>query len=542
MEKKMRAKPPVFFRWTFLGFVVLFAAVSLAGTPCMAQERLKEIRIADGKGDWGYPNPYRHYPRGPGYIRMSWVFDTLVWKDSSGFIPSLATSWRYDPDTVSFIFQIRDNVLWHDGKPFSAEDVVFTVNYFKKHPYVWVPMKAIRDVEKTGDGVAVRLEKPDASFLTYVGATMPILPKHIWEGVEDPRSLHSEKAYVGTGPYRFVEFHKAKGTYLYEAFKDYYLGTPLADRLIYIKSGNPLMTLLGGKADLANIKPEMAETLEDRGMVVLKNQPSWHKTLLINHKKAPFSDKRFRQAVAYSIDKQAVIDKAHRGFGSPASMGFLSTGHPFYNPAIPTNVYDLEKAARLFGSLGYRKGEDGFLVKEGERLKVLLIASNISVSGESVEDRDGEVIKHQLEAAGIQVELLHLEQATADARVLSWEFDLAISGHGGLLGDARVMNRMIDPKVSQAVTSARYGENDELTSLMAAQLKEMDEERRKALVYRMQEVYAEDVPALPLYYPSAMAAYNPGKGIEWFYTHGGLALGVPIAQNKLSLLPRVPEM
>jgi hypothetical protein len=56
-----------------------------------------DIRIADSKGDWGYPNPYRHYPRGPGYVRMSWVFDTLLWKDNGGYVPALASKWSYDP-------------------------------------------------------------------------------------------------------------------------------------------------------------------------------------------------------------------------------------------------------------------------------------------------------------------------------------------------------------------------------------------------------------------------------------------------------------
>jgi peptide/nickel transport system substrate-binding protein len=108
----------------FLCYGVLWAA------PLRAQ--VADIRIADSKGDWGYPNPYRHYPRGPGFIRMSWVFETLVWKDDQGYIPALAKSWAYDPDRTAFVFQLQDGVTWHDGEPFTADDVVFTVNYFKK--------------------------------------------------------------------------------------------------------------------------------------------------------------------------------------------------------------------------------------------------------------------------------------------------------------------------------------------------------------------------------------------------------------------------
>jgi len=153
-----------------------------------------------------------------------------------------------------------------------------------------------------------------------------------------------------------------------------------------------------------------------------------------------------------------------------------------------------------------------------------------------VADRDGEVLKQQLEAAGIKVNLLHLEQATTDAKVRKWDFNLAISGHGGLLGDARILNRMINPKVTGSVNSARFGANKKLLKLLKDQVAEMDVEKRKAIVFTIQEIYADEVPAISLYYPASMAAYNPQKGIKWYFTHGGIGLGIPISQNKMSLV------
>ena len=124
-------------RLKVISALILFI-VAITSIPVQAE--IKEIRIADSTGDWGYPNPYRHYPRGPGYIRMSWVFDTLIWKNDKGYIPALARSWSYDPNSLTFTFELRKGVKWHDGKPFSSADVVFTVNYYKRHPYHWVPM------------------------------------------------------------------------------------------------------------------------------------------------------------------------------------------------------------------------------------------------------------------------------------------------------------------------------------------------------------------------------------------------------------------
>ena len=524
------------FWYTLLLVIVLLTGILVSTGPSVLAQ-VKEIRIADSKGDWGYPNPYRHYPRGPGYVRMSWIFDTLIWKDDKGYIPALARKWAYDPETLSFTFELQEGVKWHDHRPFSSEDVVFTIDYFKKYPYTWVPMGDVAGAEAKGKRkVIIKLKKPYAPFLAYIGGVMPILPKHIWQNVTEPRKYNGPKAYIGCGPYKFMDFNKAKGTYLYDAFENYYQGKPKANRLIYIKAGNPIITLSSGKADFANIKPEMATILKKKGMAILVNARGWNKKLMINHKKSPFHDKRFRKALAHAINQQEIIDKAHRGLGSPASFGLLSPDHEFYNPNTPTYNPDPAKARRILESLGYVKGTDGFYTKDGLPLKIEVLVSNITVAGESIADRDGEVIKHQLEDAGIRVDLVNMEQATTDGRIKKWGFDIAISGHGGLLGDARFLNRMILPKVTGSVNSARFGTNKELIKLLETQITEMNISSRKAIVFKIQEIYADEVPAISLYYPATMAAYNPKKGIKWYYTKGGISLGIPIAQNKMSLV------
>ena len=497
-----------------------------------------EIRIADSTGDWGYPNPYKHYPRGPGFVRMSWVFDTLVWKDQNGFIPALADSWPYDQGKNAFIFNLNPKAKWHDGRPLTAQDVVFTVAYFKQHPYRSVTLDNVGQA-KANDAhtVVIPLVKPYSPFLFNIGGTMPILPKHIWEGVKKPETYDDSKAFIGSGPYIFRDFNKAQGTYLYEAFQDYYQGPPKADRLIYIRSGQPLMSLMTGQVDLATIQPEMTETLKKAGMVIIKDQRGWNKKLMMNHRKPPFNDKRFRQALAYAIDQQEIIDKSQRGFASPASYGLLSVDHEMYNPKAPVYRLDRDQARKLIEFLGYQKNNQGFYSKSGRPLKIELLASKITVGGQNIADRDGEVIKKQLEAVGISVELISLEQATTDSRIKDWNFDLAVSGHGGIYGDPRILNEMISPIYgASSVNSARFDSNPELNRLLEEQMVAMDHEKRKAIVFKIQEVYAEELPAISLYYPDSMAAYNPKKGVIWYYTKGGLGAGVPIPQNKMSLI------
>jgi peptide/nickel transport system substrate-binding protein len=527
----MTKRQMVFF-WLIL---VLFLFSIL---PDIAHAQIQEIRIADSKGDWGYPNPFRHYPRGPGYVRMSWVFDTLLWKDQKGYVPGLADSWSYDPGRMAFTFHLNPKAKWHDLQPLTAQDVVFTIEYFKKHPYSWISADDVRRAEAPeSHKVIIYLSKPYSPFISDIGGTMPIMPKHIWQSVDNPEAFNDPRAFIGSGPYRFMDFNRAQGTYLYEAFGDYFQGRPKAKRLIYVRSGQPLVSLANRQVDLANIQPDMAELLKQKGLVVIKDERGWNKKLMINHKRKPFGDKRFRHALAYAINQQEIIDKSHRGFGMPASYGLLSADHDMYNPNTPSYPFNPEKARALIESMGYQKGTGGFYQKDGQPLKIELLSSNITVAGQSVADRDGEVIKKQLEHVGIEVELVNLEQATADAKVKSWNFDLAVSGHGGLCGDPRILNEMISSEYGAgSVNSARYDANPELNRLMEAQMTEMDQNKRKAIVYKIQQVYAEDLPALSLYYPDSMAAYNPDKGIVWYYTQGGISKGIPIPQNKMSLI------
>jgi peptide/nickel transport system substrate-binding protein len=524
-------------RWIAF-FLLLSALLFSFVAPCPSAARVEEIRIADSKGDWGYPNAFRHYPRGPGYVRMSWVFETLVWKDQEGYVPALAESWSYDTGRMAFTFNLNPKAKWHDGRPVTPEDVAFTLELFKKHPYQWITVDDVSRVEVLGPHrVVVYLARPYSPFLSDIGGTMPVMPRHIWQTVENPQAYDDPKAFIGSGPYRFMDFNKAQGTYLYEAFEDYYQGRPKADRIIYVRAGQPMISLSSRQVDLASIQPDMAEPLKQKGLVVISDERGWNKKLMINHKKAPFSDKRFRQALALAIDQQEIIDKSHRGFGTPASYGLLSIDHDMYNPEIPTYPFNPDKARPLIEAMGYQKGSDGLYQKNGQPLKMELLSSNITVTGQSVAGRDGEVIKKQLEQAGIRVDLVNLEQATADSRVKNWEFDLAVSGHGGISGDARILNEMISSQYGAgSVNSARYDVNPELNKLLEEQMLEMDEERRKALVHRIQAVYADELPAISLYYPASMAAYNPDKGIVWFYTKGGISKGIPIAQNKMSLI------
>lgn len=519
--------------------IISFIIFSCMLTPVICAAAENEIRIADKTGDWGHPSPYLSYGRGPGYLRLHFIFDTLVWKDeTSDLIPLLAEKWEYLPDEEVYIFNLVKNAKWHDGEIFTANDVAFTVEYMKEHPYGWVMLDSVDRAEAVDEHtVKIHMNSPYAPFMEDIGGSMPILPEHIWKDVENPMDYLETGAFIGSGPFKYVDFNKEHGTYQYEAFDEYYLGKPNVDHLIYVKTGDTQMALQLGEVDLASIKPEMAETLTKEGFVVIAGPHYWNKKLMINHNKEPLDSVVFRQALAYAIDQDEFVNKSLRGYGKPASHGLISSDSQWANPDIPDYLYNPDKAKEMIVSLGY-EWDEGVFTKNGNVLELEVLVSMIGTGGQSMPHRDGEILKNQLEKVGIRTDLTSLETKIVDQKVINWDFDLAISGHGGIGGDPKILYEKVIqvPGTKASPNTARYNKSEELNSLLDDLMHEMDPIKRQEAVFEAQNVYARELPAISLYYPTWYYAYNPDAGVEWFYTIGGVSKGIPIPQNKIATI------
>lgn len=489
------------------------------------------VRIGDSTGDWGFPSPYGMYSRGPGYIRMSLLFDSLVWKDSQGnIIPMLAEGWEYDENKNTYTFRLRDDVKWHDGQPFDASDVVFTFDYIKEHPWVWVDSDFIKSVTQTGSYmVDIALSEKYAPFLNNIAGTLPILPEHIWKNIEEPLSCTEDNALIGTGPFILKDYNNSEGSYLYEANPDYYYGRVNVENIAFVKVSEettPAM-LESGKIDAGSIPPDVVEDLKSKGFIIEEEPPVWAAKLIINHQSNNLlKEKSFRHALAHAIDRKQIVEISQRGFAVEGSAGLMPPANSFwYNEDIPRYEFSISKARELIESLGWTGGEDGYYCKDGEPLVLELAVSQGDF------ERDGQIIKENLEKAGIKINTVSYESKTLDSMIENWNFDLAISGHGGLGGDPESLNSVV---IGRGFNSVRYYENKSLVELMQSQLEEMDDDIRKEMVYGIQEIYADELPSITLYYPKWYWAHNGKAGI--FYTEGGVALGIPIPINKIAFV------
>jgi peptide/nickel transport system substrate-binding protein len=333
-------------------------------------KKVDVFTIADSTGDWGFPSPHGSYSRGPGYLRMSLIFDTLIWKDENSFVPALAEKWEYLPDEKAYVFHLRKGITWNDGVPFTAKDVAFTFQYIQKYPYQSVDSSIVTDVEALdGNTVKITLKKDYVPFLDQVAGTLPIMPEHVYKDVTDPTSFKDPKALTGTGPFKLVNYDKAQGTYLYEANENYYQGSPKVKQLKFVKVSTEMSAaaLKKGDVDAASVPGETVDDLKKAGFTVIKGSHDWVGKIMVNYRKAPFSDVKFRQALYYAIDRQEIVDTGLRGFGLAGSSGLYASDNSWYDPNEEQYAYDPAEAGKLLEELGYEKKRGKPVLHQGQQ-------------------------------------------------------------------------------------------------------------------------------------------------------------------------------
>jgi len=504
--------------------VPLSATQQVTATPL--PEKVEVLRLPGG-GYWGHPSPFG-FNRGPGYMRASLVFDTLVWRDASGeTIPWLATDWSLADDGITWTFTLREGVQWQDGEPFTADDVVFSIQYYLDHPgtaWFMSQVDQIASATKVSDTqVALTLKQPFAPFIQTTAESLLIFPKHVWESVDDPKTYTEPDAFIGTGAYRMVEYSEAEGTYLFEANPDFFLGEPYVQRIEFVPTSDNFLALING--DIAafdkfgGVTDEMLEPFQSDPFEVRTAPGEWGMFLFFNlEADSPLQDVRVRQAIAHAIDRQAILERVLFGFGEVGSMGFLPPANPFFNPDLIDYAYDVEQARALLEEAGY----------DGTPIQLAYSTDWIMASPRVVE-----IIEAGLDAAGLTVETVVMDQASIDAAAVEGSYEIGVFGFGGLGGDPDQLRRSFASQSQARGFSRALGyHNPDFDALAGTQLGMTDPAARQDAIFDMQSILAEDLPVLPLYYTARVVVFNADVFDNWYYTPGGWGGGIPMPYNK----------
>jgi peptide/nickel transport system substrate-binding protein len=520
--------------WGLWLIVVLALAACNTPPPPPAAEPVEVLRLPGG-GYWGHPSPFG-FNRGPGYMRASLLFDTLVWRDASGeTIPWLATDWSLSDDGLTWTFTLREGVRWHDGQPLTVDDVVFSIEYYKAHPgtaWFMAQINEIASATRVSDNqVALQLARPFAPFLQTTAESLFIIPRHIWEDVADPRIYTELDAFIGSGAYRLVEFSQEEGTYLFEANPDFFLGVPYVQRIEFVPTSDDILALSNGDVaafdQFGGVTEEMLAPFRQPPFEVKQAPGEWGMFLYFNlEEETPLRDVRIRQAIAHAVDRQAMVERVLFGFGGPGSPGFLPPANPFHNPDVPDYAFDLEQAQALLEEAGY----------DGAPIQLAYSPDWIMASTRVVE-----IIEAGLSEIGIPLEHVPMDQATMDAAATEGGYEMLITGFGGLGGDPDQLRRnFASASPARGFSRARGYSNPDFDALAEAQVSMTDPDERREAVNQMQVILAEDLPALALYYTARVVVYNADVFDNWYFTPGGFGGGIPMPYNKHQFIVGLP--
>jgi peptide/nickel transport system substrate-binding protein len=488
-------------------------------------------------GDWGYPSPFAHYPRGPGGFKMALIFDSLLERDEKGLIPWLAENYSIDSDGLTYHFTIRQGVHWQDGELLTPDDVIFSLGYANRHSATWSYIfEAIDSVEKDPEGrVLVRLKKPNACMLDSIGRTR-IIPKHIWEKVDRPKEFLEAEAVIGSGPYRLTNYSKEHGTYRFEAFDKFWGPKQRVRTIEFVPVSEPLLAYEKGELDLIGVTPDVLPRFQqDPANKIIQNPAFWGYRLLMNMDKVDcLQNVEVRQAIAHAIDRRELVDKIARGAAVPGSLGILPPDHVMATKAVRQYPFDLQQANLLLDQAGYdQKNAEGTRLLANEHPFVLELLCS------SREVRMAELIRQHLGETGIVLKIRSVDGKTRDLRVREKDYQLAIIGHGGWGGDpnylvAHLVGDVFDQNMSPSQSGQSGLDAPQLIALLQRQVLEVDLDRRRQLITEIQETAAELVPEIPLFYTTGYSMYHPAKYDGWMYMYDHHS----VQHSKLSYLER----
>ena len=352
-----------------------------------------------GSGDYTRINPAMDEH---GEINLL-LFNGLTGHDGdNAVVPALAKSWDFDEETCTYTFHLEEDVRWHDGEPFTAEDVQFTIEAIMDPENGSENAPNFEDVEEItvidDHTISFRLSAPNVAFLDYM--TMAILPKHLLEG-EDMQTSDFFRSPIGTGPYKLASWDEGQAITL-EKNADYFRGEPNIDTIVFkiVPDDNAkALQLRAGELDLALLTPKDAATFADEeGFACYDMETADYRGILFNFQNEYWQENRdLIPAVCYAIDREAIIDAVPLGQGM-AAYGPLQRNVYNYED-VEHYDYDPEKARAVLEAAGCVRGEDGFYTRNGETVGFVLSVG----AGDQVRIDMAQIVAQQLREIGMDV-------------------------------------------------------------------------------------------------------------------------------------------
>lgn len=427
-------------------------------------------------------------------------------------------------DLARWNFSLLDDFSWSDGIPITPDDIKFTLEYLRDHypPAAWIKT-FISDISVTTDNdVSILLSRPYAR-LDFDFTSYPVLPRHIWSKVANPRQYTNPGPNIGCGPFFISEIDLTRNVITFSR-NHYWLGPqPQLDKIeihIYKNKDTLSLALEKGLVDTchsyASSYPytNLARLKASRRFSYLESLNQGLHFLGWNIQRPPMSDLRFREALISAIDYSEIIKLITLGYGQVPNRGFIPPSMRFFKPTAKLS-YQPQKADRLFIQAGYTDSDgDGIREdRQGREIKLSLLAN----PSDTAELRLAELIREYLEKVGLNLELKSADGASWVSLKDKYHYDLIISRSSpwGMNMYASWATGYFDTRrTGEGVL--HYVSDPVYHQLCDAILSATDEQRLESLAHQVQDYYAEFLPAVALYWNTLVIPYN-NKFSGWNY-------------------------
>ncbi len=480
------------------------------------------------------------------YIMFALVYDTMYELNLDGtFSLNLAETADVSDDGLVWTFKLRP-ATFHDGTPVTSEDVVFSYNlYANTEGYPWLGdyTTYFESVEAPSEDTVVLTLTEAIPNLDSQLVYLYVLPKHIWEN-EDPVEFENTEM-IGSGPFKMVEYKQTEFVHL-AANKDH-PHAPKVDEVIFqtFESNDALVQAIKtGQVDMITEFPATAiDSLRAAENVEVVTGAPFAPTVTdiilnqVSEENCPegdgvctghpsLQDRNVRLALAHATDKQKIIDVIYLGLASPGTTLIPDGLGVWYNTELDDYAFDVAQANQILEDAGY-KDVDGDGVREmpdgTNSLVYRLNWPSDSING----PRLAELLSEMWKEVGIKVEPQAMDpDALTAACCPAFDFDVMIWGWGSDPDPSLLLSVMTTDEISTGSSETGYS-NPEYDALYQQQAVERDFDKRKELVWQMQQIVFDDVVYLIPYYDPALQAYRTDRFTGWITDQAKIELSDP---------------
>ncbi|MDR5657951.1 peptide ABC transporter substrate-binding protein [Serpentinicella sp. ANB-PHB4] len=460
------------------------------------------------------------------YQLQHMVYESLVtFNEDMTIEPQIAESWIVSEDGQSIEFTLREGITWHDGEPFTADDVIYTISLIKNNTQVRNPsifktsLRQVSDIRETSENtIEVTFTRPFSNGLEVM--TFPILPKHIHENnIEDD-------IMIGTGPFKLTNYETMRSLTL-ERNLEYWGKTPYIDKIkveVVPDAEAQLSLFENGDIDLAQpISVDWDKYSRDKSVKIYEYVSNHFEFLGFNFRNPLLQDPLMRKAIARSIDRNKIANDIYLGHGAVTDTPIMP-GSWLEDTNVLSNSFDLSAAENLLEQGGYllddanvRKGMNG------ENINLNLITSK----GNILREQKAMYVQNNLEKLGINVHVKLLDWDDFEQEVTAGKFDLVIAG----------WELSYVPDLSFAFHSTNVPntnfinyQNEEMDQLLEKAFSASSRSLKNEVYSQIQQHIVDEVPYHTLLFKNASVimrnniqgeikpnAYNIFKGIEEWY-------------------------